>query len=74
MDEEELQAVARAAGGQYFHASSADALRDVYKNLARAVGWERRAEEVTAAFALLGALALIVSVTASRLLTYPLRL
>ena len=65
LDAEELQAIARETGGQYFHASSAQALRNVYRRLARTVGWERRPEEATGLVAMLGALALIASVVVS---------
>jgi Ca-activated chloride channel family protein len=74
MDESELQAVAQAGGGTYHHASSAKQLHDVYRGLARSVGWERRPDEVSAVFALLGALALVASVFVSRLRTHPLDL
>ncbi len=72
LNDEELQAVARAGGGTYYHATSADGLRDVYRRLARMVGWERRPDEVSGLFALVGAVALIASLAAARLLSYPL--
>ncbi|MGQ0569848.1 MAG: vWA domain-containing protein, partial [Armatimonadota bacterium] len=72
MDESELQAVAQAGGGTYHHASSAAALKNVYRQLARSVGWERRLDEVSSVFAVLGAVALTASVMVARLLTYPL--
>jgi Ca-activated chloride channel family protein len=72
LDDSELQAVARAGGGSYYYASSADALRNVYRRLARMVGWERRPDEVSGVFALVGAVALIASLATARLLTYPL--
>ncbi len=72
LDDEELQAVARAGGGAYYHASSADALRDVYRRLARMIGWERRPDEVSGVFALVGAVALIASLATARLLSHPL--
>ncbi|MDR7484106.1 MAG: VWA domain-containing protein [Armatimonadota bacterium] len=58
LDETELRAVANAGGGTYHHASSASALKDVYRSLARSVGWERRPDEVSAVFALTGAVVL----------------
>jgi Ca-activated chloride channel family protein len=72
LDDVELQAIARAGGGTYYHASSADALRNVYRRLARMVGWERRPDEVSGMFAFVGAVALIASLAAARLVTYPL--
>jgi Ca-activated chloride channel family protein len=72
LDESELQAVAQAGGGTYHHASSAHALRDVYKGLARSVGWERRPDEVAAVFALAGAATLIGALVVARWFTYPL--
>jgi Ca-activated chloride channel family protein len=72
MDESELQAVAQAGGGTYHHASSASALKHVYRTLARAVGWERRPDEVSGVFALVGAVALTASLAVSRVLTHPL--
>lgn len=72
LDESELQAVAQAGGGTYHHASSAQALRDVYRGLARAVGWERRPDEVAALFALGGATALVGALVLARWVTHPL--
>ncbi len=72
LDDEELQAVARAGAGTYYHATSADGLRDIYRRLARTVGWERRPDEVSGVLALIGAVALIASLAAARLLSYPL--
>jgi Ca-activated chloride channel family protein len=74
MDESELQAVAVAGGGRYYHAGSARELHNVYQELARAVAWERRPDEVSAVFALLGAAALVAAVFVSRLRTHPLDL
>jgi Ca-activated chloride channel family protein len=51
MDESELRAVAQAGGGTYHHATSAVALRGIYRQLARSVGWERRPDEVSGVFA-----------------------
>ncbi len=72
LDESELRAIAQAAGGTYYHASSASALKDLYRRLARVVGWERRPDEVSALLALAGAVALVGSLAASRLLIHPL--
>ncbi|HEV8339887.1 MAG TPA: VWA domain-containing protein [bacterium] len=72
LDEETMKEIADIAGGQYFHTSSAAGLRDVYRNLARAVGWERRREEVSGMAAGLGALALIAALALSRLAVHPI--
>jgi len=71
LDEPTLRAIAAETGGEYFHASAADRLRQVYRDLARRVGWERRA---TDASALAGgaALVLLVVAVATRLWLAPL--
>jgi hypothetical protein len=74
MDESELQAVAAAGGGRYHHASSAEALHNIYRDLAKSVGWERRPDEVSGLFALLGDAGLIASVFIGRLHTHRLGL
>lgn len=71
MDESELRAVAQAGGGTYHHASSAEALKGIYRGLARSVGWERRPDEISALFALGGAVALAGSLVV-RQITAPL--
>jgi Ca-activated chloride channel family protein len=73
MDEETLQAIATMTGGQYYHASSARSLLDVYKTLARRVGWERRQTEVSALAAGLALLALLAAAAVSWLRLAPLR-
>lgn len=73
LDEEELQTIARETGGTYYHASSTAGLRNVYRRLARAVGWEWRTEEVTGLVGMLGGVAVILAVVTSRMLTHPLR-
>lgn len=72
LDEAELQAVAREAGGKYFRATSAEGLRETYERLARTVGWERRPQEVTGVVGLLGGLALVAALAVSGLLTHQL--
>jgi Ca-activated chloride channel family protein len=72
MDESELRAVAQAGGGTYHHATSASALRGIYRQLARSVGWERRPDEVSGLLALAGAVALVSSLTVARWFTHPL--
>jgi Ca-activated chloride channel family protein len=72
LDDEQLQAIAKETGAAYFHASSAQGLRQVYQRLARTVGWERRVDEVTSAAGMFGGLMILVSVIVARLLTHPL--
>jgi len=74
LDESELRAVAQVGGGTYHHASSAASLAGIYKRLARSVGWERRPDEVSAAFALAGAVALSAALAVARWVTHPLGL
>ncbi len=72
MDEETLKEIADVTGGRYFHATSAAGLHDVYRRLARTVGWERRREEVSGMAAGLGALALIAALALGRLVVHPI--
>ncbi len=55
LDEDTLKEIARITGGTYHHASNAQALREVYRKLARVVGWKHRPTEVTGIAALLSA-------------------
>lgn len=66
LDEPTLQAIADKTGGRYFRATSAGRLSDIYRDLARMIGWEWRPAEATAA---LGAIAMVLLV-ASVLLRY----
>ncbi len=66
LDEPTLQAIADKTGGRYFHAASSGKLSDIYRDLARTIGWEWRPAEATAA---LGAIAIVLLV-ASVLLRY----
>lgn len=59
LDEETLREMAAATGGAYFHAASARGLHQIYRRLARDVGWERRPVEVPALAALVAAVALV---------------
>jgi len=72
LDEETLQTIASMTGGTYYHASSAQGLRDVYRKLARSLGWERRPTEVSAAFAGIAALLLTAALAASWIRVHPL--
>lgn len=58
LDEQTLREIARITGGSYHHASSAHRLREIYRQLARSVGWERRPTEASGLLALLSALLL----------------
>ncbi len=62
LDEHTLKQVARITGGEYFHASSAQALASVYRRLAHQVSWETRQEEVSGLAALLAAALLVAGV------------
>ncbi|MGQ0550757.1 MAG: vWA domain-containing protein [Armatimonadota bacterium] len=66
LDEPTLQAIADQTGGRYFRAASSARLSEIYRDLAQAIGWERRPTEATAA---LGAMAMLLLV-ASLLLRY----
>jgi Ca-activated chloride channel family protein len=73
MDEETLQAIASMTGGQYYHSSSAQSLRGVYRTLGRRIGWERRPTEVSAVAAGVALLALLAATALSWLRLSPLR-
>ncbi len=62
LDEQTLRRVAERTGGTYYHTTDAGALTAAYRDLARTVGWRWQREEVGAAFALLAALSLCLSV------------
>jgi Ca-activated chloride channel family protein len=57
-----LQQMARATGGEYYEIGNRDALRKVYRQLGRSIGWERRRTEVTSFLA--GAAGLLMMVGA----------
>lgn len=73
MDEETLQAVASTTGGTYHHASSAKALHNIYRDLARQIGWERRPTEVSALAAGGAALLVVAAAVLSFAFRQPLR-
>ncbi len=73
VDEETLTAIAAHTGGTYYRASSAGRLREIYRTLARSVGWESRPVEVTAVAAGVGAAAFLAALTLSALM-HPLGL
>jgi Ca-activated chloride channel family protein len=62
LDEETLREVAAITDGTYFHASSANELRRVYRQLGRSIGWERRPTEVSSVAAAAAAVLLVSSV------------
>ncbi len=55
LDEATLQAIAERTHGHYYHPRSSVELRDIYRRLARRIGWEYRPVEVTALAGVLGA-------------------
>jgi Ca-activated chloride channel family protein len=61
LDEPTLRAIATETGGAYYHASAANRLREVYKELAGVIGWGRKPTEVTAIVAGLAAVLLAAS-------------
>ncbi len=71
LDEPTLRAIAAATGGEYFRADESGRLREIYRDLARAIGWESRPTEVTAVAAAL-ALVLMVASVAVRYTVYPM--
>ncbi|HEU4798287.1 MAG TPA: VWA domain-containing protein [bacterium] len=73
MDEETLLAIASVTGGTYHHASSANALHNIYRDLARQIGWERRPTEVSAVAAAGAALLMIAAAVLSLAISQPLR-
>lgn len=72
LDEETMQAIASATGGTYYHAATAGGLRQIYTNLARRIGWERRPIEITGAVAGLAAVLALAAVILSRRLAFSL--
>jgi len=62
-DPDQLRRVARASGGRFFAAKDADRLDAVYQTLGSRLGTKPRKREVTAAFAGLGLLALLIAGT-----------
>lgn len=62
LDEPTLRAIAAETGGEYFHAAATEKLRRVYRDLARAVGWEMRPLEMTAIVAGIAITLLVASV------------
>lgn len=65
LDEDTLKAIAQQTGGRYFYASENEALRQIYSNLGSQMGWVEERTEITALFAALGALFILVAVALS---------
>jgi Ca-activated chloride channel family protein len=66
-DPQTLRAIARATGGAFFAAKSASSVEDAYKSLASRLGRKRGTTEVTFAFLIVAAAALVASAVASAL-------
>jgi Ca-activated chloride channel family protein len=60
LDEDTLRGVAHRTGGEYFHPTSGEALRNVYKKLARSVAWVSQPVEATAIASGLAAIILVL--------------
>jgi Ca-activated chloride channel homolog len=60
-DEETLKAIAELTGAEYFHAASAEELKKIYDSLTSRFILEKRDTEITAFFALAGALLVIAA-------------
>lgn len=59
LDEPTLRMIADETGGRYYRADEAGRLREIYRDLARAIGWTRRPTDVSHVVAA-GALALLI--------------
>jgi Ca-activated chloride channel homolog len=66
-DPQTLRAIARATGGAFFAARSASSVEDAYKSLASRLGRKKGTTEVTFAFLIAAAAALVASAVASAL-------
>jgi Ca-activated chloride channel family protein len=56
LDEPTLRAIAAETGGEYFRATEAGRLRQIYRHLARTIGWTRKPQDIGA---LAGGIALL---------------
>ena len=61
LDEATLQRVAETTGGQYFYASDANQLTDVYRELGSQISWIEQRTEVSAMASGLGALFFVMA-------------
>lgn len=64
LDEPTLRMIADTTGGRYFRAEEAGALRGIYRDLARTIGWIRKPLDVSAIAAGLALVLLVCSVIA----------
>lgn len=71
LDEPTLRMIADRTGGAYFRADEAGRLREIYRDLARVIGWRRTPTDVSA-LAALAALLLLVTAVAIRAGRVPL--
>ena len=62
----------KLVSAERLHAATAGGLRQIYTNLARRIGWERRPIEVTGAVAGLAAVLALAAVILSRRLAFSL--
>ena len=60
-EEESLKRIASMTDGEYFHASDPNKLHGVYQRLSQSSRWERRETEVSAVFAALGGMLLVLA-------------
>ncbi len=67
LDEDTLREMSEIGGGSYHRAQSVAELRQVYRRLSRAIGWETRPTEVSALAAGLAAALLVGALAASML-------
>jgi len=65
LDETELQSIADTTDGTYSRSADAESLRDVYKGLGSALGFEKETQEVTAVAAGIAAVLLVISALVS---------
>lgn len=64
LDEPTLRLIAEATGGRYLRAEEAGRLREIYRELARAIGWTRRPLDVSAPVAGIALSLLVLAVLA----------
>jgi len=62
LDEPTLRAIATETGGEYFRAAEAGRLRQIYRHLARTIGWDRKPQEVAAVAGGIALLCLVAAV------------
>lgn len=67
LDEDTLREMAEITGGSYYHATSVQELRQVYRRLSRVIGWESRPTEVSGIAAAAAALLLVAALGTSLL-------